>query len=77
MCHRVTAAVIIIIALILAIIVSVGHHEAAHLQRFVMSVIRFFDIMIPVLGAGALVKYLMGGNCHCHKHPEDSCGHKH
>ena len=75
MCHRVTATVVIVIALVLAVTISIGHQHAAHLQRFVMGVIRFFDIMIPILAVGALAKYLMGGNCCCHKH-QDSCDSK-
>jgi hypothetical protein len=77
MCHRVTATIIIVIALALAIAVSIGHQQGAHLHRVVMNIIRFFDVMIPILAAGALVKYLMGGNGCCHAHKDQDSCHKH
>ncbi len=75
MCHRVTATIVIVIALVLAVTISIGHQHGAHLQRFVMSIIRFFDIMIPVLAVGALIKYLMGDSCCQNK--QNSCDHNH
>lgn len=62
-CRRFVSAIVIIIALILAVVVSIWHDKAL---SFIIFVSRFFDVMIPVLGAGALIKYLICGGCHCH-----------
>ena len=64
-CKRVVATVVIIVALALAIVVSVMPEQLTH----IIFVSRFFDVMIPVLAVGALIKYLMCGGCSC-------CGHQ-
>lgn len=63
--------IIIIVALALAITVSVWHQQGL---AYIIYVSRFFDVMIPILGVGALIKYLMCGGCHDNcKRDEDSC----
>jgi hypothetical protein len=62
-CRRVVSTVVIIVALALAIIVSIWHKEALN---YIIFVSRFFDVMIPVLAVGALIKYLICGSCHDH-----------
>lgn len=76
MCHRVTATIVIIVALALAITVSMMKNQPA-LLPFVMYVTRFFDVMLPILAVGALLKYLLCGNCSCHYHEgQEPCGKK-
>lgn len=54
----------IIIALLLAISISVWHEQGL---AYIVFVSRFFDVMLPVLAVGALIKYLLG----CHSY--DKC----
>lgn len=60
MCNRTFAIVFFVIALALAIYAAVA--SQAQLVHIIY-ISRFFDIMLPVLAVGALVKYLWG----CHK----------
>jgi hypothetical protein len=59
------AILFIIIALVLAVLVSSPNKEL-HLN-LAIAVSRFFDVMIPILAVGALIKYLLGcgGSCGC------------
>lgn len=57
MCNKVLAGIFIIIALLLALLVSFWPQQMAT----AIHVTRFFDIMLPVLAVGALIKYL----CSC------------
>ena len=66
-CCKVLIGAIVVIALILAITVSFVHQQTA--MGYVVFASRFFDVMIPVLAVGALLKYLL-----CHK--GCSCGDK-
>jgi hypothetical protein len=61
MCGKIFAVIIIIIALLLAIFASVLPQEKLN---GVIYITRFFDIMLPVLAVGALIKYLCGRH-HC------------
>jgi hypothetical protein len=58
MCRRFFPAAIIIFAVIMAIAASAA--KADYVDYIVM-VSRFFDIMLPILAVGALIKYLC---CH-------------
>lgn len=58
MCSRIFTILIILIALAMAILAIVLPAERID---YVVVVSRFFDIMLPVLAVGALVKYL----CSC------------
>jgi hypothetical protein len=70
-CRRFVAAIVIIVALALAVVVSIWKEQAL---TYIIYVSRFFDVMIPVLGVGALIKYLMCGHCHhCNHNEHDSC----
>jgi hypothetical protein len=55
MCNKILAAVTAIIALILAILAVSLQPEQL---RSVILVSRFFEVMIPVLAVGALIRYL-------------------
>ena len=72
MCNRVMAIVVMIVALALAITVSVWHREGL---AYIVFVSRFFDVMLPVLAVGALLKYLLCGACGC-RHQECHSEHK-
>ena len=61
MCNKVFAVIIIVVALILAILATVWPQERL---ADIIYISRFFDVMIPVLAVGALIKYL----CCCKKH---------
>lgn len=65
LCSKIIAYVTIIIAVILAILASVLSPE--HLGG-IMFAVKFFEVMIPVLAVGALIKYLFS---HHHHHHED------
>ena len=68
MLKKVLAIVIAVIALILAVVVSFWHSEGLD---FIIFISRFFDVMLPILAVGALLKFIFS-NCHC----GDSCGCK-
>ena len=64
-CNKILATIVIIVALALGIVVSVWHQQGL---AFIVFVSRFFDVMLPVLAVGALLKYLICGSCHaCHE----------
>lgn len=51
------------ISLILAILVSFFHDNALNIAMFIS---RFFQVMLPILAVGALIKYIIvGGKCCC------------
>jgi len=64
-CKRVVATTVIIIALALAIVVSIWHQQGL---AYIIFVSRFFDVMLPVLAVGALIKYLICSDCHSDHH---------
>jgi len=68
MCKKVVSTIVIVVALALAVVVSIWHQQGL---TFVIFVSRFFDVMLPVLAVGALLKYLICGNCSC------GCDHDH
>lgn len=49
------ALVVVIFALVIAILAVSLHQDAV---RPVLMIVSFFEVMIPFLGVGALVKYL-------------------
>ena len=57
---KIFSTVVVIIALVLAVLASVWPQERL---ADIIYVSRFFDVMLPVLGVGALIKYL----CCCGK----------
>lgn len=64
------SVIIIIIALALAVFITVGHKENL---GYILYVTRFFEVMLPILAAGALIKYLAFGHhqsCCCCGHSE-------
>lgn len=75
-CHRkgmkVFVSIVILIAVLLAIGISMFNVDS--MSPYVAYVGHFFDIMIPILAAGALIKYLLTCACPCHhKECEESC----
>jgi uncharacterized Tic20 family protein len=64
MCHKILAAVAIVVAVVLAILAVTLSPDK---MSFVILISRFFEVMIPVLAVAALLKYLC---CcpHTHKH---------
>ncbi len=65
--YKILAIVITVIAVILAIIVSFFHQQGL---GYIIFVSRFFDVMLPVLAVGALLKYLFGCCPHSYKKEE-------
>jgi len=67
-CNKIIGVLVIIVAITLAIVVSIWHQEGL---AYIIFISRFFDVMLPVLAVGALLKYLICGcGCHCHN---DTC----
>ncbi len=60
MCGKIFTVVILLIAIVLAVLGSLLAPE--HID-YVIVASKFFDIMLPVLAVGALIKYL----CKCPK----------
>lgn len=57
---KIWAVIIVIVALVVAILASVWPQERL---SDIIYITRFFDVMLPILAAGALIKYL----CTCSK----------
>lgn len=55
MCKKIFVSLVLVIALGLAVTVSIWPHERMHEIVFVT---RFFEVMLPILAVGALIKYL-------------------
>lgn len=76
-CCKILIGAILLIALAAAVAVSVAPQQT---MPYLVFVSRFFDVMIPVLGVGALLKYLLCHHgCHCGDKKEDAsscCTHK-
>ncbi|WP_126322678.1 hypothetical protein [Candidatus Rickettsiella viridis] len=76
MCRRFFPAIIIIIAIIMAFAASVAKPDSVD---YIVMTSRFFDIMLPVLAVGALIKYLCchrGKGCKCPCEHCKQCGCK-
>jgi hypothetical protein len=69
-CRKIVSTVVIVVALVLAIVVSVLPQQSL---SYIIFVSRFFDVMLPILAVGALLKYLVYSDCH---HEDDSCNKK-
>ena len=70
MCSKVLSVVFIVVALASAIAASIGIQQGLATAVLVS---RFFEIMIPALAVGALLKYLLHSNCSCKCEDECSC----
>lgn len=64
-CIKVFGLIVLIIAIIIAIIACSALGD--HYQGTLLTIAKFFDVIIPILGTGALIKYLFSGHCHCSK----------
>jgi len=73
MCGKIYGVLVLLIALVLGFLVINVSMDSVDK---VMMVIKFFDVMIPVLAVGALLKYVFCGGksscCCCCK--DGSCG---
>ncbi|WP_010596999.1 hypothetical protein [Rickettsiella massiliensis] len=70
MCRRLFPAIVIGLAVLMAIAASVAKQDYVD---YIVVISRFFDIMLPVLAVGALIKYLSGSSLK----KEGGCGCKH
>ena len=69
MLRKIFVALIVLFALALAIFGVTLTKESEYLKT-VISIASFFDIMVPILGVGALVNYLWkscNSSCSCDK----------
>ena len=55
MCHKVYSLIVVIVAIILALLAVVLPQGP---QAYLSAIMKFFEVMIPVLAVGALIKYL-------------------
>lgn len=60
MCRKMFPLLILALALAMAVLVSVLPASRLTALYYIS---RFIEVMIPVLGAGALIKYLFAGHC--------------
>ena len=58
-CKKVLSGIFIVIALVMAVAVSSSQRD--QLFNVIVGTNRFFDVMLPILGAGALIKFLLCG----------------
>jgi len=74
MCGKIAAIIIIVLALASAVVVTFWQQKGFTLVVYVS---RFFDVMLPILAVGALMKYLVCGSgkgCNCSSQSsEQSC----
>jgi len=65
MCNKIFLWVVGILAILMGIVSLLGINNPSYMTTL-MVVSRFFEVMIPILGVGALVKYVFCGNSsHC------------
>lgn len=69
MLRKIFVILIILFALVLAILGVLLTKESEYLKN-VITIASFFDIMIPILGVGALINYLWK-SCSCYYKKED------
>lgn len=62
MCRKAFAVIVILVALLMGILVSVLPQDRLA-DLFYVS--RFIEVMIPILGVGALIKYLFSCHSYC------------
>ena len=72
MCNKIYGSIVVLAAIVLAVVVA--NVSIDNIDN-IMKVMKFFDVMIPVLAVGALIKYVFCGHkkckCKCSK-----CGTK-
>jgi hypothetical protein len=77
--HKILVITTVLIAIVLALMISVWHDLGL---SYIVFVTRIFDVMLPVLAVGALIKYLFtcnhgscccGDDCCCKDTANDSC----
>jgi hypothetical protein len=71
MCRKIYGSIVLLASVVIAIVVlnvSIDNVEG------VMKVMKFFDVMIPVLAVGALIKYIFCGGKKCCKGKCGACG---
>lgn len=76
MCRRFFPGVVIILAVVIAIVASIAKPDYVD---YIVVISRFFDIMLPILAVGALIKYLCcprGKVCGCSCEQCKQCGRK-
>lgn len=64
MCGKILAGFFILVAIAMAVTATVIKPDYVD---YVIAVSRFFDIMLPVLAVGALIKYICTCKSHCDK----------
>ena len=67
MCKKIFVGLFLLIALGLALTVSIWPHK---MMPHIVFVTRFFESMLPVLAVGALIKYLCCGSSCCPCNPK-------
>ena len=74
MCNKIYGTIVLLVSIVLAVVVlnvSIDNIDG------VMKVMKFFDVMIPVLAVGALIKYVFTGKkCKCGCGKCGKCGCK-
>lgn len=74
MCNKIFLWVVAILAIAMGIVSLLGINNPSYMTTL-MVVSRFFEVMIPILGVGALVKYVF--SCHSHNsncNDKQKCG---
>jgi hypothetical protein len=73
MCRKLYAGLVLLVAVALAVLVN---NVSIDNVDNVMLVVKFFDVMIPVLAVGALLKYIWcgGSKCGCGSKCKCACG---
>lgn len=71
-CKKIYATVVFVVAVVLAYLVMQQSFDAS---RIIIPISKFIEVLIPVLGVGALVKYIAcGTKCPCCESKDGSCG---
>lgn len=65
MCSKLYFIIVVLVAVILA---ALATFLPADQVDYVIAVSRFFDIMLPILAVGALLKYICKGSKGCCSH---------
>lgn len=68
MCSRILVGLIILVAIVMGVMASIAGNLSDYWLSIVGVIARFFDVALPILAVGALLKYLCccPGKSHCH-----------
>lgn len=70
-CNKVYSTVVFVIAIVVCYLVAQRSFDAS---AIIIPLSRFIEVLIPILGIGALIKFIACGHQSCCSKDDTSCG---